>query len=159
MKHPLVRRVRGPALALLLLLPIAAGCATRTVPVEPRGQAQAPADLAPVMSIERFLRAANTNDLETMGRLFGTVDGPLLRRDPRAEVEQRMFALASILRHQDYAVVGEEVVPGRIGSAIRIRMQMRFPDRAVIVPFTMVRSQRDGWLVEQIDVNAITSRR
>jgi hypothetical protein len=156
MRHlPVVRRLAMGVLAVLLLWP--AGCATRTVPVEPRGQA--PLELAPLLSVERFLRAANMNDIEQMGRLFGTVDGPILRLYPRAEVEQRMFLLASILRHQDFNVAGEEIVPGRIGSAVLIRMELHFTDRTALVPFTVVRSRRDGWLVEGFDPAPITGQR
>ena len=65
--------------------------------------------LAPALVVERFLQAANRSDLATMARLFGTRDGPVAERDPRAEVEQRMYALASILRHDDYALEGERL--------------------------------------------------
>jgi hypothetical protein len=150
-----VRRSAACALAVLLLLP--AACVTRTVPVEPRGAGSL--ELAPLLSVERFLRAANMNDIEQMARLFGTRDGPIQRQQPRAEVEQRMFLLASILRHQDFNAVGEEIVPGRIGSAVRIRMELHFTDRTAIVPFTVVQSRRDGWLVESFDPAPITAGR
>jgi hypothetical protein len=49
-------------------------------------------------------------------------------------------------------------VPGRMGEAVRVRVRMRFGDRRVLVPYTLVRS-RDGWLVEQIAVETITMSR
>ena len=114
--------------------------------------------LAPALVVERFLQAANRSDLATMARLFGTRDGPVAERDPRAEVEQRMYALASILRHDDYALQGERLVPGRTGEAVQIVVRMRIGSRQVPVPFTVVRTERRGWLVEQIDIEAITGR-
>jgi hypothetical protein len=39
--------------------------------------------LAPAMVVERFLRAANSNDLDTMARLFGTRAGPIAQRESR----------------------------------------------------------------------------
>src|SRR5690606_30105079 len=88
-----------PALALLL-----AACTTRTERI-----AATPADagVAPVLTVERFLRAVNARDYETMARLFGNKEGPVRNRDPKPEVERRMFALASVLRHDDYTVEDE----------------------------------------------------
>lgn len=141
------------------LLPVLAaaglvvGCTTQTVqdtraPLTP--------GVGPSLVLERFLRAANANDLETMSQLFGTKDGNLLRRDDRPEVEQRMFVLASLLRHDDYQIQGTEIVPGRLREATRLMVLMTFGDRKVVVPFTMVRAGGDSWLVEQIGIERIT---
>lgn len=145
-------RTWGLAAALLL----AAGCGGgRPAPAPSDASA---GGLAPALVVERFLQAANHKDLATMARLFGTRDGPVAERDPQSEVEQRMYTLASILRHDDYALEGERLVPGRTGEAIQIVVRMRFGNRQVPVPFTLVRTARRGWLVEQIDVEAITGR-
>jgi hypothetical protein len=124
--------------------------------------------VAPQLIVEQFLRAVNgvfeqsdaqrNVSLETMGRLFGTRDGPIIGRDPRKEVEQRMYALASILRHDDYNIQEQQIVPGRREDAIRLLVRMKFGERQVPVPYTMVRTARSSWLIEQIDVEPITSR-
>lgn len=139
-----------PALAAVGL---AVGCTTQTVqdtraPLTP--------GVGPSLVLERFLRAANANDLETMSQLFGTKDGSVLRRDNRADVEQRMFVLASLLRHDDYQIRGTEIVPGRLREATKVNVLMTFGQRQVVVPFTMVRAGGDSWLVEQIGVERIT---
>lgn len=148
-------RTRVP-LALLLLL--SAGCVTRTSSVEqtPTGDT-----VAATLVVERFLQAVNANDIQTMARLFGTREGSISNRDPQAEVEQRMFTLASYLRHEDYNVVGERVVPGRIGDAIQIVTEVRITGRssAAQVPFTLVRTQDGSWIVEQIGVDDLARRR
>lgn len=142
-----------------ILLPLAVlllgGCVSRTTTVE---QAPAGAGVGPSLLVERFLQAANSNDIQTMSRLFGTEDGPIIERDPRDQVEQRMFTLASLLRHQDFSIVGEQVVPGRIGSALTIVTRVRQRSREVRVPFTVVRTADGGWLVEQIGVEDLARR-
>ncbi|HUH13260.1 MAG TPA: hypothetical protein VMK65_09125 [Longimicrobiales bacterium] len=147
--------IRVP-LALLLLL--SAGCVTHTSTVEqaPTGEA-----VAATLVVERFLQAVNANDIQTMARLFGTRDGSITGRDPQAEVEQRMFTLASYLRYEDYSLAGERVVPGRIGEAIQIMTALRLTGRSTParVPFTLVRSRDGGWLVEQIGVDDLARRR
>lgn len=132
---------------------IVAGCVTRTVG---DSSASITPGVGPALVLERFLRAANANDVETMSQLFGTRDGSILRRDDRADVEARMFVLASLLRHTDYQIEGAEIVPGRLREATRLLVRMQFGERQVVVPFTMVRFGEDGWLVEQVGIERIT---
>lgn len=136
--------------ALLVL----AACASRA---EPSRSFDA-AGLAPSLVVERFLQAANRQDLETMARLWGTAEGLVIERDPRAEVEKRLFATALILQHDDFEIQGEQIVPGR-PEAKQIIVRMQIGERQVPVAHTLVRSKKRGWLVESIDLEAITARR
>lgn len=115
--------------------------------------------LAASLVIEGFLRAVNGNDLDTMGNLFGTTKGPISKRDPKNNVEKRMFALAAVLRHEDYRIENTEIVPGRSQEATRVNVRMVVAGRTHSVPFTLVRTDRDSWLVEQIGIEVITSTR
>ena len=81
----------------------AAACTSQTV----MNQSQLP--VAPPLTVERFLQAANTRDLETISRLFGNDDGPIGDSESREEVELRMNVIAEILQHDDYEVVSERV--------------------------------------------------
>ncbi|CAN5862757.1 hypothetical protein BH23GEM9_BH23GEM9_09980 [soil metagenome] len=112
--------------------------------------------LAPTMTIERFLRAANQNDLDTMAGLFGTRDGAVTRTWSRKEIDDRMFLFASLLRHSDYTVASEQIVPGRRDEATQFTVRMVLQHGPVPVPFTMVRTRNDQWLIEEIGIEAIT---
>ena len=103
------------ALCCLLL----AGCTTRlaSAPVS------ALAGMAPLLSVERFLQAANARDLEAMTGLFGTHEGPI--QGEWRELELRMATIAEVLRHEDYAIEGERREPGR-----------RYPTTSVMVTLT-----------------------
>jgi hypothetical protein len=144
-----------PALALLA----ASACATRTVEVRGVPPSQADPGIATSLVIEQFLRAVNANDLDTMARLFGTRDGSVLRRDPKRSVDDRMFALASVLRHQDYTISGNTIVPGRREEATQVNVRMAIGGRDVLVPYTLVLSRQGTWLIEQIGIEQITARR
>jgi hypothetical protein len=113
-------------------------------------------DLAPTMTIERFLRAANQNDLDTMAGLFGTRDGPISRTWSRQEIDDRMFLLASLLRHSDYTISGEQIVLGRRDEATRYEVRLVLQQGPIQVPFTMVRARNDTWLIEEIGIERIT---
>jgi hypothetical protein len=143
-------------MALIAVVLLAAcGGASRPEPVNPMPTNP---EVATQLVIEQFLRAANSNDLDTMARLFGTVDGSILNRDPRQLVDEQMFALASILRHDGFTIQRFEVVPGRRDEATRAIVNMRFSDRNVDVPYVLVWSKDRTWMIEQIEINRIMGR-
>jgi hypothetical protein len=135
---------------LLAALVATSGCASRPAP-----PAMAPS-LAPTMTIERFLQAANQNDLDTMAALFGTSAGSINRSWSRKEADDRMFLLASLLRHTDYRIEGEQIVPGRREDATRYSVHMQVAQGPVSVPFTLVRTRNQHWLIEDIGIERIT---
>ena len=121
--------------------------------------------VGPALVVEQFLRAANsaarndTSGVAAMGRLWGTKDGLATDQMPAQEVQQRMLLTASILRHEDSKIVGEQLVPGRINEAKQLNVELTQGPRKVIVPFFMVLSKGDRWLVERVDLEAITKSR
>jgi len=168
------RRARSHARTALLLVLASATAACTTV------QARGPgAGVVAQLSLERFLQAANERDLEAMGRLFGTNGGPAwdtgstfgcmfkkigswFGSSPcvkKRDVEIRMEAIAQVLRHEDYRVVREEPVAGRMNEAIRVVVDLTVNGGAVPdVPFTMVRTGDGQWLVEEIDLQKVMAR-
>jgi hypothetical protein len=143
----------APRRRWLLPLPflvLAAACVTTTVASQ--------SELAPAMVVERFLRAANSNDIDTMGRLFGTSAGPVAARDSRKEVDDRMFVLASVLRHTDYQILNEQIVPGRRQEATQLVVRIVNGERRYELPITLVQTERWGWLIENIPLDRITNR-
>lgn len=136
-------------LALLLPLVVLA-CA-------PRPQVSAMDSPGPALVVERFLQAANINDLHTMTQLFGTARGTIDQLEPRERAERRMQVLASLLRHEDYTIQGQRAVPGRLQSATELIIEFKMGERTVVVPHLVVR-RGNGWIVERIDVEALTLR-
>jgi hypothetical protein len=134
----------------------------------------APSEVAPVaaqLSVERFLQAANDNDVDAMGRLFGTHDGPVMDTGgtfgcffkkigswfggtactKKTDVEIRMETIASIIKHDDYQIVSEEPVPGRTTPARRVLVNLTIDgDKIPEAPFIVVQTTQGSWLVEQV---------
>jgi hypothetical protein len=117
------------------------------------------ASLAPAMTIERFLSAANQNDLDTMASLFGTRSGPVSRTWSRKEVDERMLLLANVLRHTDYSIMGEQIVAGRRDEATQLNVRMVINGATHQVPFIMVRTDNQNWLIENIGIDQVTRGR
>src|SRR5688572_21441393 len=113
--------------------------------------------VAPLV-VDQFMRAANQQppNLQGMGKLFGTKDGSAWDKWPRYEVETRMFAIARELKHQDFQVTAEQIVPGRTGEATQLTVRVKINERNYNVPFTLVRYKENNWLIEQIGIDVIT---
>jgi len=138
-----------------LLLMSAGACSTRAVMDQSQPQ------VAPALTVERFLQAANMRDLETMSRLFGTDDGPFGDRGNRQQVELRMDLIAEILQHADYQITSERRVPGADSPSIRVGVDISIvtPRGAMMVRdvgFTVVLESPNRWLVNVIEVTKIT---
>ncbi len=114
--------------------------------------------VAGALVIEQFLRAANANDIDTMSRLFGTKQGPVARLWPKQQVEDQLFLLANVLKHDNYGILRTEVVPGRRDEATNLIVQMTVRGRQVDVPYTLVWSDDRTWLIENIDLTKVTGR-
>jgi hypothetical protein len=108
------------------------------------------------MTIERFLRATNQSDLDTMASLFGNREGSVNRVWSQKEIDERMLIFASVLRHTDYSITSEQVVAGRREEATQLNVQMVINGDTLDVPFTMVRTGSQNWLIENIGIDVVT---
>lgn len=99
-------------------------------------------------AIGRFLDAARAGDYPAMARLFGTDEGPAERRWGRAETEQRMFVLASLLAPRTWELRPNPLAGARGASRWMVDLTgTRNGD--VSVPFITV-SDGNRWFVERI---------
>lgn len=144
--------IRAIAFGLVLASGLGAGACVRQ-------QVVAANSVGPSLVVEQFLRAANAQEWSTLGRLFGTKDGPVANRDDAKLVEQRMAVIGRELQHQDFDITSEQAVPGRSNEATRLIVKLRKDGKDYNVPFTLVRYKQNSWLVEQIGLDVITSPR
>lgn len=130
----------------------AAACSAGLQP--PAGGPGAPAAAS---AVERFLQLGTEGEYLQMGWYFGTTDGPILQRDDPSDVEKRMYALATVLQHDAFVVGPGRDVPGRVGAAQGFTVQMQREGRQLQVPFVAVQGPGGRWLVESVDVQAVTN--
>lgn len=160
----------------LLALSLATLTACTTVVVDTPASA-----IGAQLSVERFLQAANQRDVLAMGQLFGTVGGPLMDTGgtlgcafkkigswfgghscvKKTEVEIRMDAIASILLHDNYRLVGDRRLPGRNSLAREVLVDLTMSPGVIVssLPFVVVRSRDGRWLVEQVDLQRVMAAR
>jgi hypothetical protein len=106
--------------------------------------------------VERFMRMVSSRSYLQMGYLFGTREGAITSRDPEPQVERRMYAIADILQNERYVIQGEQAIPGRGPDVSQLTVQITRQGRTTHVPFVVVRTAAGGWLVEQVDLQAVT---
>lgn len=146
------RRIRSLSIVLLAVLAACGGTATAaSAPMAGPAPAQGPAEV-----IERFMRLAASRSYLQMGQLFGTVEGPITARDPEAQVERRMYAIANILQNERFMIRGQQAIPGRGAEAAQLTVQITQQGHPKEVPFVVVRAGNGGWLVEQIALEQLT---
>lgn len=152
---------------------LAAGCAT-SPPLPPAQE-----DAGPLRAAERFLDAANRQDLDALAHTFGTHRGAIAdtggglrcglrkvaswlgvadRCPTRQEVEVRMHAIAAVLRHDGYDVASAEQVPGRDRPVTRVSVEVRRGERIHRDVGVFVIRTSSGWLVESVELEKITGR-
>ncbi|HEX8905959.1 MAG TPA: hypothetical protein VF771_14005 [Longimicrobiaceae bacterium] len=143
-------RIRSLAFALLAVA-ACTGAAATSPPAGSPGPIGGPAQV-----VEQFMRLVSTRDYARMGALFGTREGPITGRDPAPQVERRMYAIADILQNERFVIRAQQSIPGRGPDAEQLTVQLTRQGRSVDVPFVVVRTTAGGWLVEQIDLEAVT---
>jgi hypothetical protein len=151
-----LRPWRSRSLASVLLFLVVA-CGGRGGGVVPPASNPRPA-AAPAEAVERFMRLVSSKAYAQMGYLFGTREGPIISRDTEQQVERRMFAVADILQHERFAIRGEQPIPGRGPDVAQLTVQITQQGQVHDVPFVVVRTTTGGWLVEQIDLEAVTKQ-
>ncbi len=140
-------------LPMWFLFAMSAGaCTSRAVVSQPQFQ------LAPVLTVERFMQAANTRDLATMSRLFGTDDGAIGDTGRSEDIELRMDVIAEILQHDDYEIVSERMVPGATVPSRRVSVDILVPQGVMVrdVGFILVLESPNRWLINVIELVKIT---
>jgi hypothetical protein len=142
------------AVLVLAVLPACGGGAGRsgTVPAVAPAPASSPAEV-----VERFMRMVAAKNYMGMGQLFGNVEGPVTSREPQQRVERWMYAIGSILTNDRFTISGVgQPIPGRGPEVTQLTVRITQGGETRDVPFVVVRASAGGYLVEQVDLQAIT---
>jgi hypothetical protein len=146
----------------LRLLPLALVVLVAACGPTVRAPAAGPGAPAPAEAVDRFLRLAvdqqTTDRYIQMGWIFGNERGPIVRRDPASDVERRMYAISRVLEHEGFELRPQRPVPGRVGNAIQIDVDLTQRGQEFTVPFIVVRGPAQRWYIEEVRLEAITGR-
>jgi hypothetical protein len=117
-----------------------------------RTQAPAPATMNDALM--QFLDALQANDIQRMGRLWGTTRGPAAEWMQDSVVAMRMTVVQRYLSANGYRIVeGPLAVPG--GSERRLfRVELQRAQCTHVQPIELVQVRRGGWLVYDVHLES-----
>lgn len=98
-------------LAILGLL-VAAAC-TRQVNVGTAAGPNTPGGANAREAVQKFLAAAKAENLQAMGSVWGTSEGPARSNMERSELEQREIVMLCYLKHDSYVITSESPAANR----------------------------------------------
>lgn len=107
-------------------------------------------------TLTQFLGAVKANDLERMGRLWGTQRGPAVGWMDGKELRQRLAVIQRYLAHAGSRIVEGPIVPpdGRPDRRT-FRVELQRERCNVVFPIELVRSKSGGWLVLDVHLESV----
>lgn len=140
-----------------MILLVLAAVACRSASPPPSGSAAAsnlPGAAGPRQAVERFLGAANNQDLQEMAIAWGTAKGPARDQFERTELEKRLIVMQTCYDTDKHRIVDE--VPADNGKRI-LRVELTKGAVTKTPRFTTVKGPSDRWYVEDADFAAVTA--
>jgi hypothetical protein len=123
---------------------------TTNTPVVLRGNQTGAADAT--SAIRGFLAAAKATDLQAMGALWGSAQGPARDMLPREELEKRELVMMCHLKHDRYDVLGDAPNPGGTRAVI---VSLTLGDLTKSTNFQVVRAGDSRWYVQDVDLKPL----
>jgi hypothetical protein len=136
-------------LALLLLLAAACRQPSRTAPAATGSSGGALA--TPRAAVEAFLQAVRTEDLQAMGAVWGTADGPAREQMDRDTMEKREVVMMCYFRHDAFRIAGETPA----ASARNLLVELKRGKEQRTTTFTVIPARRGGWYVQKVDIEPV----
>lgn len=99
-----------------------------------------------------FLKAANAKDIQAMGTVFGTKDGPARQTMDRTELEKRLIILSCYFTNDSARTVGED--RGTDGHR-ELRVELKKGNLTRQTTFFTIQGPGRRWYVDNIDIAAV----
>ena len=101
-------------------------------------------------AVTQFMAAVKANDLDRMGRLWGSERGPAVSYMKADELKKRVSVLQIYLAYDGYRIIeGPQPVPGKDNQrTYRIELQRRGCNATASLD--IIRANEGGWLVYNV---------
>lgn len=127
-----------------------AACSSATRTAGSGGQLTGAA--APELAVQQFLQAVNAKDLQAMGTVFGTKNGPARETMDRTELEKREIILACYFAHDSSRVISN--TPG-LQDHRDVRVELKKGNLTRQTTFFTIKGPGDRWYVDNMDIAAV----
>ncbi len=120
-----------------------AGCGGRAAPAQPSPTAAA--------AVRGFMQAVADSNVAKMASLWGTARGPASRTGQPEDWERRVAVMQAYLRNDSFRVTSD--VPENENRRA-LQVEIRRKTCSWSVPFVVIRTGENSWLVNQVDLTA-----
>ena len=107
---------------------------------------------APQLAVDAFLKAANEKDIQAMGTVFGTKDGPARHTMDRTELEKRLIILSCYFAHDTARTLGED---RGVQGHRELRVELKKGNLTRQTTFFTIQGPGSRWYVDNIDIAAV----
>ena len=105
-------------------------------------------------TVDGFLAAVKSNDLNRMAQLWGTDKGPAASTMDPTELTQRLSVIQKYLGHTGYRIVDG---PTSVPASPRLRtyrIELQRPNCTRVVPMDLIFSRTGSWVVYDVHLEA-----
>ncbi|MEO8294765.1 MAG: hypothetical protein ABI613_04550 [Gemmatimonadota bacterium] len=106
-------------------------------------------------SLRTFIQSAVDSNLTAMGEHWGTSRGSAASTGVPADYQKRMAIVQTYLSGIAFRVLSNEPRPGLPNERV-IQVELTRPGCVNVVPFTMIRTSHDQWLVNEFDLEKVS---
>jgi hypothetical protein len=106
----------------------------------------------PQLAVDMFLKAANEKDIQAMGTVFGTKDGPARETLDRTELEKRLIILACYFNHDSARTLGED---RGTQDHREVRVELKKGNLTRQTTFYTIQGPGRRWYVDNMDIAAV----
>lgn len=138
-------------LAILCLLVVAA--CTRQVNVGTAASPNAPGAATPREAVQKFLGAAKAQDLQALGNIWGTSEGPARSNMGREELEQREIVMLCYLKHDSYTISSESPATNRERV---FSVDVTYQGLTRTANFLATPGPADRWYLREFEIEKLT---
>lgn len=137
----------------LLLVSACQPKATVGSPTPTPGTASGPGGATPTEALAMFMTAAKSEDLQAVSAMWGDNEGLARDKMSRQELEMRTYIIVKCVRHDRYTVLSDG---STAGGRRQMSVQLTKGGITKASNFTLSPSPQGRWLVEKIDLEALT---
>jgi hypothetical protein len=109
---------------------------------------------SPDATVTSFLRAVKDSNLTAMSQLWGTPEGSAAETRKPDQWERRVELMQIYLKHDAARVVASGPETGGGEDRYSVTVELARAGCIKQVPFTVVRRNKGGWLVNEIELTA-----
>lgn len=117
---------------------------------------------SPETALREFMAAAANNDVPRMAQFWGNANGSAAETGQPSDYPKRMDIMLAYLRGTGYTILGRAAgsQAGSLANGLdTLRVQVRRDRCTVELPFAMVRTGSQRWVIQSFDLAAVGTLR